>query len=113
MPLTLDRDAYLRGLVRDVPDFPKPGIVFKDITPLLGNPRALHTILDAMHVAWVDRRIDTVVAIESRGFIFGAALAARLNAASSRKMGSPNQGPNAASAWSLRMPPSSEWLVTF
>lgn len=81
MPLSLDRDAFLRGLVRDVPDFPKPGILFKDITPLLSNVRALHTILDAMHVAFVDKRIDSVVGIESRGFIFGAALAARLNAA--------------------------------
>ncbi len=81
MPLTKDRDAYLRGLVRDVPDFPKPGIMFKDITPLLASPRAFHTILDAFLETWIGRQIDAIVGIESRGFIFGAALAARLNVA--------------------------------
>ena len=71
---------YCRSLIRDVPDFPKPGIVFKDITPLLGNPRALHIVLDAVAEQFIGESIDAIVGIEARGFIFGGALAARLNA---------------------------------
>jgi adenine phosphoribosyltransferase len=65
----------LKALVRDVPDFPKPGIVFKDITPLLAEPAGLAStiaLLGERARAW---KPDAVVAIESRGFIFGAALA--------------------------------------
>jgi len=71
---------YCRSLMRDVPDFPKPGIVFKDITPLLANPRALHIILDTVAEQFIGEPIDAIVGIEARGFIFGGALAARLNA---------------------------------
>ncbi len=74
------RLAYLDELMRNVPDFPKPGILFKDITPMLADPKALHVVLDALVEDFVGERIDAVVGIESRGFIFGAALAARLNA---------------------------------
>ena len=73
------RDEYLRRLVRDIPDFPQPGILFRDITPLLGDPTALNMVLDAMAERFIAARVDAVVGIESRGFIFGAALAARLN----------------------------------
>ena len=73
------RTAVIRGMVRDIPDFPKPGILFKDITPLLADPRAFTMVLDAFAEEYVGRHIDAIVAIESRGFIFGAALAARLN----------------------------------
>jgi len=72
--------AFVRSLIRDVPDFPKPGIVFKDITPLLANPRGFHVILDALAERFIGEHIDAVVGIEARGFIFGGALAARLNA---------------------------------
>ncbi len=72
--------AYLRAHLRDVPDFPKPGILFKDITPLLADPRALHITLDLLAQRFVGECVDVVVGIESRGFIFGGALAARLNA---------------------------------
>jgi adenine phosphoribosyltransferase len=75
-----DRIDGLRKLIRDVPDFPKPGIVFKDITPLLADPRAFCTVLDLIAEHYAGRGIDTVVGIESRGFIFGAALAARTTA---------------------------------
>jgi adenine phosphoribosyltransferase len=69
-----------RSLIRDVPDFPKPGIVFKDITPLLASPRALHIVLDGIAERFIGEHIDAIVGVEARGFIFGGALAARLNA---------------------------------
>ncbi len=65
----------LRSLIRDIPDFPKPGIVFKDITPLLRSPGALHYAGEAMAAPFRDQNITAVAAIESRGFIFGAAVA--------------------------------------
>jgi len=68
-------EATLRRLTLDVPDFPKPGIVFKDITPVLEDPAALKEIIDAIASHWADRGITRIVGIESRGFIFGAALA--------------------------------------
>jgi adenine phosphoribosyltransferase len=64
--------------IRDVPDFPKPGIVFKDITPLLANAQALHKCVVALAEPYRETRLDAVCAIESRGFIFGAALAREL-----------------------------------
>jgi adenine phosphoribosyltransferase len=71
---------YLRAQLRDVPDFPKPGILFKDITPLLADPRAFHITLDLLAERFIGEHVDVVVGVESRGFIFGGALAARLNA---------------------------------
>jgi adenine phosphoribosyltransferase len=71
---------YCRSLIRDVPDFPRPGIVFKDITPLLARPRALHIVLDGIAERFIGEHVDAIVGIEARGFIFGGALAARLNA---------------------------------
>jgi adenine phosphoribosyltransferase len=71
---------YARSLIRDVPDFPKPGILFKDITPLLASPRAFHVVLDGIAERYIGEHIDAIVGIEARGFIFGGALAARLNA---------------------------------
>jgi len=68
----------LKSLIRDVPDFPKPGIVFKDITTLLKDPIAFRRSLDLFTVLCGDRPVDAVMAIESRGFIFGSALADRL-----------------------------------
>jgi len=68
----------LRRLIRDVPDFPKPGIVFKDITPLLRDPKGLAAAVEGLGEPVRGKKIDAVVAVESRGFIFGAALAARL-----------------------------------
>lgn len=70
----------LRDFVRDVPDFPKPGIMFKDITPLLRAPQALAKTVDWLAEPYRDQRITNVVAIESRGFIFGACVAQALNA---------------------------------
>lgn len=72
--------SYVRKLIREIPNFPQPGILFKDITPLLANPKAFHIVLDAIAERFMGEHIDAVVGIESRGFIFGGALAARLNA---------------------------------
>lgn len=68
----------LEKLVRDVPDFPKPGIVFKDITPVLGDPRGLGLAVEAMSEPWLEERPTKIVCMESRGFIFGTAMAHHL-----------------------------------
>jgi adenine phosphoribosyltransferase len=70
----------LRLRIREVPDYPKPGILFKDITPLLADAVAWRAAIDAMTAPWVEEGITHVVAVESRGFLFGGALAARLEA---------------------------------
>jgi adenine phosphoribosyltransferase len=75
-----NKAIHLAAYVRDVPDFPQPGIVFKDITPLLADAAALDACIDALAEPFRDQRIDAVCAIESRGFIFGAALARDLGA---------------------------------
>jgi adenine phosphoribosyltransferase len=67
-----------RALIRDVPDFPQPGILFKDLTPMLGEPLAFRAVIDALVGRVRDRGFQRIVAIESRGFLFGAALADRL-----------------------------------
>lgn len=73
-------DAYLRARVREVPDFPRPGILFKDIVPLLADPKAFHMVLDGLAHPFIGEHVDAVAGIEARGFVFGGALAARLNA---------------------------------
>jgi adenine phosphoribosyltransferase len=68
----------LERYIREVPDFPKPGILFRDITPALLDPAAFRSICDALHDHVRGRRIDKIAAVESRGFIFGSVLAYRL-----------------------------------
>lgn len=80
VPAEFDAMAYVRALIREVPDFPEPGVLFRDITPLLADPRGFHIVLDAIAHRFVGSQVDAVVGVESRGFIFGGALAARLNA---------------------------------
>jgi adenine phosphoribosyltransferase len=70
----------LKRLIRHVPDFPKPGILYYDVTTLLKDPSGFQLAIDAMAALHHAKRIDTVVGIESRGFIFGAAVADRLRA---------------------------------
>lgn len=70
----------LERLIRDVPDYPKPGIVFKDITPLLRDPAALSLAVEYLTQPFRHQRIDVVVGAESRGFIFGTAVARNLSA---------------------------------
>lgn len=79
-PPEFDALGYVASLVRDIPDFPSKGILFRDITPLLADPRGFHIVLDALAHRFVGEKVDAVVGVESRGFIFGGALAARLNA---------------------------------
>ena len=74
------RYAHARSLIRNVPNFPTAGILFKDITPLLADPRAFHQVLDGLAEQFIGEHVDAIAGIESRGFIFGGALAARLNA---------------------------------
>jgi adenine phosphoribosyltransferase len=69
----------LKSYVRDVPDFPKKGIVFKDITPLLRDPAAFSAVIENFSNHYASYQLDAVVAVESRGFIFGGALAKALN----------------------------------
>ncbi|NJM28583.1 MAG: adenine phosphoribosyltransferase [Pseudanabaena sp. RU_4_16] len=65
----------LKANIRDIPDFPKPGIVFRDITPVLANPQGLHAITKGIAEAFANLAIDYVIGIESRGFIIGAPVA--------------------------------------
>ncbi len=68
----------LKKFIRDVPDFPKPGIIFKDITPLLGDSEGLSRVTHILLERFSGEKIDKIVAVESRGFMFGAPLAAQL-----------------------------------
>lgn len=70
----------LRTAVRDVPDFPKPGILFKDITPVLADARLMSLAIDGMLEFFAGQQVDKVVGIDARGFIFGAMMAQRLGA---------------------------------
>ena len=76
MPTVADLDAA----IRDVPDFPKPGILFKDITPVLGDPDLFKASLDLLAETAGDTKIDKVVGIDARGFIFAAGVAQILGA---------------------------------
>lgn len=65
----------LKSIIRDIPDFPKPGIIFKDITPLLSDHKAFRAAITSISTHYKDRGIDLVLGAEARGFIFGSALA--------------------------------------
>jgi adenine phosphoribosyltransferase len=78
-PMSANCD-HLKKLIREVPDFPKKGILFYDITTLLKDKVGFATLIDALSEHYLNEKIDTVLAIEARGFIFGPALAYRLNA---------------------------------
>src|ERR1043166_3950851 len=70
----------LRGAIRSIPDYPKPGIIFRDITTLLGNPRAFRRAVDELVQPWAGSKIDKVAGIEARGFIIGGAVAHQVSA---------------------------------
>ena len=76
--LSLEEKTFLLDSIRNVEDFPKPGIIFKDITTLLGNEKAFSLLMDHLTMRYENVPLDYIAGIESRGFIFGAALAARL-----------------------------------
>lgn len=67
-----------KSFIRDVPDFPKKGIIFKDITPLLKNPKAFQEVVQQLALRYQNQKINGIVAMESRGFILGGALATRM-----------------------------------
>lgn len=70
----------LRGFIRDIPDWPKEGILFRDITPLLADPDAFAAAIDALSAGFTEAGIEYVAAVEARGFIFGSAVAEKLRA---------------------------------
>ncbi|MFQ5926899.1 MAG: adenine phosphoribosyltransferase [Terriglobia bacterium] len=74
------REAQLKKLIREIPDWPKPGILFYDITTLLKDPQGFRALIDQLYAHYQARPVDVVAAIEARGFIFGPALAYRLGA---------------------------------
>jgi adenine phosphoribosyltransferase len=71
---------FLKQLIREVPDFPKPGVLFYDITTLLKDKVGFAKLVDSLGQSYIGRRVDLVLGIEARGFIFGPALSYRLNA---------------------------------
>lgn len=73
--------ARLRAAIRDVPDFPQPGILFKDITPVLADPALMRDVIAGLAEPYRDGQVDVVAGIESRGFLFGPPLALLLDAA--------------------------------
>jgi adenine phosphoribosyltransferase len=78
--LRISEVGDLRRLIRDVPDFPKPGVLFKDITPLLADPAGLAWAVELLTQPFRGRHVDIVTGAESRGFIFGTAVARELSA---------------------------------
>lgn len=75
-----DDASDLRRFIRDVPDFPKPGILFRDVTPLLADPHAFRRAVEAVAAPFRDARVERVIGIESRGFLLGAPVALALGA---------------------------------
>jgi adenine phosphoribosyltransferase len=73
-------EADLRAAIRSIPDYPKPGVVFRDITTLLGDARAFRRAVDEMVQPWAGMKIDKVAGIEARGFILGGAVAHQVSA---------------------------------
>ena len=78
--MPIDAMDDLRRLVRDIPDYPKPGILFRDITPMLADPQALHSAAKALAEPFVGQGVEIIAAAEARGFIFAAPLALQLGA---------------------------------
>ena len=68
----------LKNIIRDIPDFPKKGIIFKDITTLLSDARSFHRMIDLIAHRYVGQKIDQIVGVEARGFVLGSALAYKL-----------------------------------
>jgi len=73
-------DGTVRDFIRSIPDFPKPGIVFRDVTTLFGDPRGFRIAVDQLLAPYAGRRIEMVVGLEARGFILGGAVAHQLSA---------------------------------
>lgn len=76
----IDKRIDLEKFIRNIPDWPKKGILFRDITPLLADPKAFRASVDALCADFAEVNVDYVAAVEARGFIFGAAVAQKLSA---------------------------------
>jgi adenine phosphoribosyltransferase len=74
------KEASLKEAIRSIPDYPKPGIIFRDITTLLGDARAFRRVIDELVQPWAGTKIDKVAGVEARGFILGGAVAHQLSA---------------------------------
>ncbi len=78
MSIELDT-SFLRNAIRTLPDWPQPGVMFRDITPLLQDPKAFRLLVDVFVLRYMDRQIDVVAGIDARGFILGSVVAHQLN----------------------------------
>src|ERR1700722_8663098 len=78
LPLNADKSNWLKSKIRDIPDFPKPGIIFKDLTPLLKDPQAFAFAIDVMTEKCRALKPDYIAGIEARGFIFAPTIAYKL-----------------------------------
>lgn len=77
--MNIDPVTYIRDTIRSVPDWPKPGVVFRDITPVLQDPRSLRILIDLFVYRYMRQRLDLVAGVDARGFILGSVLAYELN----------------------------------
>jgi adenine phosphoribosyltransferase len=77
--MNIDPVTYIRDTIRSVPDWPKPGVVFRDITPVLQDPRSLRVLIDLFVYRYMRQRLDLVAGVDARGFILGSVLAYELN----------------------------------
>ena len=75
----MDLNSRIKSAIRDIPDFPKPGILFKDITPVLADPALCNDIVQEIYLKLKSKKVDGIVGIESRGFLFGMMLAQKFN----------------------------------
>lgn len=77
--MQIDPVAYVRSTIRSVPDWPKPGVTFRDITPVLQDPRSFRVLIDLFVYRYMRQRLDLVAGVDARGFILGSVLAYELN----------------------------------
>src|SRR3546814_5577713 len=75
----IDPAVYVRSAIRSVPDWPKPGVTFRDITPVLQDPRSFRVLIDLFVYRYMRQRLDLVAGVDARGFILGSVLAYELN----------------------------------
>ena len=78
-PMSIDPVDYIRNTIRSVPDWPRPGVMFRDITPVLQDPRSFRVLIDLFVYRYIGQRLDLVAGVDARGFILGSVLAYELN----------------------------------
>lgn len=77
--MRIDPAAYIRQTIRNVPDWPKPGVTFRDITPVLQDPRSFRVLIDLFVYRYMGQKLDLIAGVDARGFIVGSVLAYELN----------------------------------